>query len=42
MGNQRKFTRKQSFSLYFRFDFTFGDETYPVDEGPPFLGLPAF
>ena len=44
MGNQGKFTKKQSkcLSLYFRSDFTFGDETYTVDGETSFLRLPAF
>ena len=46
MGNLGKFTKKQScktyVSLYFCFDFSFGDETYSVDGETYFLGLPVF
>ena len=46
MDNQGKFTEKQSrktnvYLLYFRSDFTSGDETYTVDGETPFLGSPA-
>ena len=48
MGNQGKFTKKQSckpnvfFYIYFRSDFTSGDETYTEGGKTPILSLPAF
>ena len=42
MGNQGKKLQNVRFSLYFRSDFTFRDETYTVNEETPFLDLPAF
>ena len=47
MGNQGKFTKKQSrktnvFSIYFRSDFTSGDERYTAGGETPILGLHAF
>ena len=50
MGNQGKFTKKQSrktngyiyMFIYFRSDFTPGEETYTAGGETPILGLPAF
>ena len=47
MGNQGKCTKEAElldirFSLYFRLNFTFGDEAYIVDRETSFLGLPVF
>ena len=47
MGNQGKCTKEAElldirFSLYFRLNFTFGDEAYIVDRETTFLGLPVF
>ena len=47
MGNWGKFKRSKavkqmSFSICFRSDFTFGDETHKIGRETPFLGLPVF
>ena len=43
MGNQGKFTEKQSHKQMFIFsEFAFGEETKTVGRETPFLGLPVF